>query len=1042
MGLGKTIQIISFLSVLFNKYDIYPFLLCVPNSTATNWVREFEKWAPEMVVAPFWGGQKSQRLSAKYELFKGGEKKSLKCHVIITTYQSVMDTSALMLQFFPVLIIDESQRLKNDESLLFKKLNQYKVDHKILLTGTPLQNNLRELFNIMHFIQPKLFKGIQADEYEDMSPELIEELHNRLRPFFLRRTKEEVLKQLPPKFEIIVPLSMSPVQKEAYKSALGNNIHELLSDMQVSKVKRQKGLSSVLMNLRKILNHPFLIDGVEVTQPDEESTIREMISACEKLRVFHIMLPKLRAKGHRMLIFSTMTRSLDVLEDYLTYQDVRYCRLDGSCSERDRVRSMDSFNAPNSEIDVFLLSTRAGGVGINLATADTIIFWDSDYNPYADAQAIGRAHRIGQTRMVLTFRFMTRLSVEEKILQIGKKKMALEHVVVERMAQEENKIEDIQSILKYGAKNLFDNDDSADIHYDEKKIDALIEREQYRATAEEQKQKEIDDVEKNGEEGMNFSFAKVWKSNGDTEEIQVDGKEEENDDFWTKFLAQKQQEAQKKKEQKEQESLNMGRGLRKRKKPGNYYEKGQKNTNSGSSVDGDFKLDDNNQDSMSDDSENDRDSFVDEIELGMRKLYSNKIMNGTAANQTPNQVSIGAPKHKAKPLFTPLTHLAMVPQHSYISSQEAVRQFDSLPQAKRDEFAKLFEQSFTNSSLRSQLYQYSADMKFKNRADLVQTEVQRIGNDQDSSYQPLTFHAQTLKELNERHDTIIKNMTVADKDEWEVQRKHDQGLLSKFEERWRSAHSTKAPANTLPQAPRAPQLPQLPQKPPPLPQVLLTGAPGGSSNRNKQATFQNENLKQQLAPHLQQQLLRFQKQVAPATPSVSQQPHTAQQQILQYMKPQPSQQQQQQQQPILLQRQPMVGQNNNHASVMFNHLQSNIHNQLNHQLQLNGTNQQVNVDADLIRTLHSQLNNQMQELKLYPGATPSYPPPGQYENVDLLYHHIKRNEITLHQFRQLNHLNGNPQLQYNNIRPYFPQYQSGPQPQQNNGPQNGHHPTN
>ncbi|KAG1056087.1 hypothetical protein G6F43_001985 [Rhizopus delemar] len=531
----------------------------VPNSTATNWIREFQKWAPDMSVVPFFGLGASRKLALDNEIFD--KHMNLKCHAVVATYESIQESTKLQNIFWPVMIVDESQRLKNDESQLFKALNRFNKDQSILLTGTPLQNNLKELFNIMNFIRPADFHGTQAEDYEDMTREQVEELHSRLRPYFLRRTKEEILKTLPPKHEIIVPLSMTPLQKEVYKSCLSRDIESILG---TTTYKRSKGLTSIFMNLRKTLNHPYLIDGVETHQPTAEATQRAMIDACEKLKFFHQMLPKLRSQGHRVLIFSTMTRALDVLDDYLTYEDIGFARLDGSDSERERVRNIDAFNAPNSKLDVFLLSTRAGGVGINLATADTVIIWDSDFNPYADLQAIGRAHRIGQTKMVLIYRFMTRLSVEERILQIGRKKMALEHVVVEKMSSEEDTIEDIESILRFGAQALFDNDDSADISYDSAAIDRLLDRDQYKAVAEAQKEKDIAEAQ-DQKGGLSFAYAKVWKTDGTSEELtETAADEAAQADFWEKFLQSKQEEVERKKAEKKLHDMNLGRGARKR----------------------------------------------------------------------------------------------------------------------------------------------------------------------------------------------------------------------------------------------------------------------------------------------------------------------------------------------------------------------------------------------------------------------------------------------------------------------------------------------
>lgn len=563
MGLGKTIQIVTFLYYLYKKFSIYPFLVVVPNSTATNWMREFGKWAPDLVVSPYFGSKEAKHLALTNEIYDQYTGK-LKCHAVVCTYESALERSTLYNEFWPVMVVDESQRLKNDESLLFKNLNKLKVDYTVLLTGTPLQNNLRELFNIMNFIQPKSFKGDQAEQYEELNATQVEELHARLRPHFLRRTKEEVLKTLPPKYELIVPVSMTTLQKEVYKQCLSGEIHETLA--QATMAKRQKGLSSIFMNLRKVLNHPYLLDGVETSQPSLEETQRNMINASAKLKLLHQMLPKLIERGHRILIFSTMTRTLNVLEDYLDYEKIPYARIDGSTRERERVRQIDAFNAPDSKIKVFLLSTRAGGVGINLATADTVIIWDSDFNPYADFQAISRAHRIGQTKMVLIYRLMTRLTVEEKVLQIAKKRIALEHVVVEKMNDtEEENFEDIESILKYGTEALFSDDGPTDITYDTAAIENLLDREQYREVATKQQKEEVEEMADKAS-AMNFSFAKVWQADGTTQELPSEeaAETEADTDFWDKFLKEQQEMAEKKKEEKRLEELNYGRGARKR----------------------------------------------------------------------------------------------------------------------------------------------------------------------------------------------------------------------------------------------------------------------------------------------------------------------------------------------------------------------------------------------------------------------------------------------------------------------------------------------
>ncbi|KAI9492515.1 P-loop containing nucleoside triphosphate hydrolase protein [Zychaea mexicana] len=581
MGLGKTIQIVTFLNFLLKKYEIYPFVIVVPLSTTTNWLREFAKWAPDMVVAPYYGSNISRKHALKYEIFRGGSKKP-RCHAIIMTYESAAADAAVLpkLNFWPVLIVDEAQRLKNNSSQLFQKLlKSVRFDQAVLMTGTPLQNNIRELINIMHFVDRKEFADIRELEgkYKNLSHSTVQDLHDRLKPYFLRRTKEVVLKTLPPKSEIIVPVSMSSLQREVYKDILEKNLKSyahLTSSNQDGPGKAKKtSLANTLMQLRKTLEHPYLLSDIEIKQKDAATTQQVLIDACAKLKVLHQMLPKLKNGGHRVLIFSSFKGTLDILEDYLTFERYKYVRIDGDTPTSDRVSYIDQYNAHNSDLFVFLLTTRAGGVGINLATADTVIMWDFDYNPHADLQAICRAYRIGQTRPVLVLRFMTRLSAEEKIAQIAKKKMVLDHLVVDKMDDDDLDEDDVAGIIKFGAQALFEEDDSKKITYDSADIDKLLDRSSNASTTEESSSPAAPEAgpsssssEQSGSKPMSFSFAKVWNLNNDaaTEELTDDGDKDhaEDDNFWVKFLELKNSQAEMEQQKKEE----LGRGARRRTK--------------------------------------------------------------------------------------------------------------------------------------------------------------------------------------------------------------------------------------------------------------------------------------------------------------------------------------------------------------------------------------------------------------------------------------------------------------------------------------------
>ncbi|KAG0368345.1 hypothetical protein BGZ54_002138 [Gamsiella multidivaricata] len=574
MGLGKTIQMVAFVSTLFHQLRAFPCLIVVPNSTLTNWVREFAKWAPDLRVVAYYGPQNSRSVVRDYELFHRGTQ-DLKCHVVVTTYEMIVnpvDSAMFRRNSWECLVVDEGQRLKNENSMLFVKLNELVIENRVLLTGTPLQNNIRELFSLMNFLDPVKFSDVTELEkkYENLDKAAVEELHGLLKPFFLRRTKDEVLKDLPPKSEVIVPVGMSALQKEIYKGILARN-HKLLQSITNrggTASTRKASLHNILMELRKCLNHPYLIEGVEPRYLDTAELVhKSLIEAGGKLELLHNMLPKLKQNGHRVLIFSTMTRLLDILEDYLNGERYNFVRLDGGTSSSDRQARIDKFNAPGSDVFVFLLSTRAGGVGVNLATADTIIIYDVDFNPKADMQALSRAHRIGQKNKVLVLKFMTRNSAEERIVQIGKKKMILDHLIVERMEDDNLDPVDVESILKFGAKALFEEDSTSneDLKYDDAALEALLDRSKIEHTW---------DENDNGETKVSgFGFAKVWTDTKGLvdEDIPIDAPPEtEEEGFWSTLLRDRLAMAY------AQEEELLGRGAR-RKTVLSYAENGNNN---------------------------------------------------------------------------------------------------------------------------------------------------------------------------------------------------------------------------------------------------------------------------------------------------------------------------------------------------------------------------------------------------------------------------------------------------------------------------------
>lgn len=562
MGLGKTIQVISFLATLIQDHKCWPFLVVVPNATCPNWRREVKKWAPSLRVVTYYGSSVARKIAHDYEMFPNGAT-DLRCHIVVTSYETMIDEKARrVLSGIPWagLVVDEGQRLKNEKNLLYESLSRISFPFKVLLTGTPLQNNTRELFNLLQFCDPSINAQELEEKYETLTKENVPELHDLIRPFFLRRTKAQVLTFLPPMAQIIVPVSMSIVQKKLYKSILAKNsklIKSIFQNNQNENLKQNErhSLSNILIQLRKCLCHPFVYSkAIEERTLNAAVSHRNLVEASGKLKLLELMLPKLKERGHRVLLFSQFLDNLDILEDFLDGLGLLHRRLDGSMSSHEKQKRIDEFNAPNSPYFAFLLSTRSGGVGINLATADTVIIMDPDFNPHQDIQALSRAHRIGQKKKVLVFQLMTRASAEEKIMQIGKKKMALDHVLIEKMDADDESGLDLESILRHGAEALFENDDTGDIHYDSDSVDRLLDRSQAENTQ----------VGDDASAESQFSFARVWANDTSALEDRLgdsDAPTSPSNTLWEKILQERERAAA---EEAAAQAQALGRGKRRR----------------------------------------------------------------------------------------------------------------------------------------------------------------------------------------------------------------------------------------------------------------------------------------------------------------------------------------------------------------------------------------------------------------------------------------------------------------------------------------------
>ncbi|KAK4769218.1 hypothetical protein SAY86_027368 [Trapa natans] len=432
MGLGKTIQTISLIAYLMeNKGVAGPYLIIAPKAVLPNWMNEFTTWAP-CIKAILYDGRLDERKMLRDELSNG------EFNVLVTHYSLIMrDKTFLKRIQWQYMIIDEGHRLKNSGCSLVQTLvSGYNCQRRLLLTGTPIQNSLQELWSLLNFLLPNIFNSVQnfeewfnapfADKGDvSLSDEeellIINRLHHVIRPFILRRKKDEVEKYLPGKSQVILKCDMSAWQKVYYQQV--TDVGRVGLDTGSGK---SKSLQNLTMQLRKCCNHPYLFVGeYNMWRKDE------IVRASGKFELLDRLLPKLRRAGHRVLMFSQMTRLMDILEIYLQLHEFKYLRLDGSTKTEERGHMLNQFNAPNSPYFIFLLSTRAGGLGLNLQTADTVVIFDSDWNPQMDQQAEDRAHRIGQKKEVKVFVLISVGSIEEVILERAKQKMGIDAKVIQ-----------------------------------------------------------------------------------------------------------------------------------------------------------------------------------------------------------------------------------------------------------------------------------------------------------------------------------------------------------------------------------------------------------------------------------------------------------------------------------------------------------------------------------------------------------------------------------------------------------------------------------
>lgn len=482
MGLGKTVQIVSVLNDISKSHKINgPFLILAPLSTLGHWKYEFEQWS-DLNAIVYHGNSLSKDVIQRYEMTAYDESGKplldrVSFDVLVSNYETFMtDFEVFSRIHWRYMVLDEGHRLKNHNGKCYKLLSQLVFQHCTLLTGTPIQNNVEELWSLLHFLHPQLFPDL-AKFLEDFGvidkAKTVQSLQTIIQPFLLRRKKSDVETSILAKEETIIEVELTRVQKTYYKAFLDDNASVLLTHITQGSLP---SLQNLMMQLRKVCNHPYLIKGATPLieeefkkKMDENATsndvsLRALVNSSGKLILIDKLLPKLKSSGHKVLIFSQMVKVLDILEEYLHILGHNFERIDGTVSENDRQSAIDRFGSdPNAFI--FLLCTRAGGVGINLTAADTVIIYDSDWNPQNDIQAQSRCHRIGQKAKVKVYRLVTRGTYELEMLDRASKKLGLDHAILdgaEVLKQSPMAAKEIEKLLRRGVYDIIKDDSEID----------------------------------------------------------------------------------------------------------------------------------------------------------------------------------------------------------------------------------------------------------------------------------------------------------------------------------------------------------------------------------------------------------------------------------------------------------------------------------------------------------------------------------------------------------------------------------------------------
>jgi len=490
MGLGKTVQALAFLRTLVQVYRLRgPYLVLAPLSVLSHWKKTAEDWMPELnlVVLHDVKGKEGREFLKRYEAYytdimkRGGtshKSRLVKFHVLVTSFEVFKQDFPGFFRLIPFqfVVIDEAHRLKNKQAKIMALLKEFPCRRYALLTGTPLQNNTEELWTLLDFIQAEEIPSLKEFKTQFgslLTEKQVDNLQRKLGPYILRRLKEDVEDSIPPLKETVIDVELTMIQKAYYRAIYERN-RSFLSRGGIQRAP-VLSLNNLEIQLRKCCNHPFLVTGVEDSMVEEGTSeagrMARMVESSGKMVLIDKLLPKLKADGKKVLIFSQFTQMLDLLAEYLIYKKVSFERLDGSTRCPERQSSIDRFNDPRLLREVFLLSTRAGGIGINLTSAQVVIIFDSDWNPQNDVQATARAHRIGQTAEVLVYRLITARTYEATMFERASMKLGLEQALFSK----ENRGE-VEELLKHGAYSLIDEDSSKSQRFVESNIEDILEK--------------------------------------------------------------------------------------------------------------------------------------------------------------------------------------------------------------------------------------------------------------------------------------------------------------------------------------------------------------------------------------------------------------------------------------------------------------------------------------------------------------------------------------------------------------------------------------